>query len=197
MAVGQTSFKTSRQGLFAFFLYIAAVVSLSSGDVGVCPNFGSNLTIAFLHDPPYAKANSTKRHGLLYDFVQAGLGRCFRHYSCNMKTIHWREVFSEETLSTLTLDENTDIAIPITSSLYSSLTDKLTNSRNTNVTLVTVVKSPGLALVIDYYACKMRIEKMTTDTILSAWPVCAVILLLAGISGISIWALVSHYMGLI
>lgn len=196
MAVGQT-FKP-RLGLFAFFLYIASVVSLSSGDVGVCPNFGSNFTVAFLHDPPYAKANSTKRHGLLYDFVQAGLGRCFRHYSCNMKTIHWREVFSEETLSTLTLDENTDIAIPITSSLYSSLTEELAaNSRNTRVTLVTVVKSPGLALVIDYYACKMRIEKMTTDTILSAWPVCAVILLLAGISGISIWALVSHYMGLI
>lgn len=192
MAVGQTSFKP-QLGLFAFVLYIAAVVSLSSGAVGVCPNFGSNFVVAFLHDPPYAKANSTKRHGLLYDFVQAGLGHCFHHYRCDMKTIHWREVFSEETLSTLTLDENTDIAIPITSSLYSSLTDELTNSRNTNVTLVTVVKSPGLALVIDYYACKMKIEKMTTDTILSAWPVCAVILLLAGISGISIWALVSHY----
>jgi len=81
--------------------------------------------------------------------------------------------------------------MPITPSLSSSLTEELRNSRFTGVTLVTVVKSPGLALVIDYHACKMKTEKLTTSTILSAWPVGAVILLLAGISGISIWALES------
>ena len=60
------------------------------------------------------------------------------------------------------------------------------------MTLVGVLKSPGLAMVIDYSACKDQIASKTTATILSAWPICAAMLLLAGISGISIWALVSE-----
>ena len=105
--------------------------------------------------------------------------------------IQWREIFSEDRLSSDILHETADIAMSITPSFSSSLTEELRDSKSNCVTLVTVVKSPGLALVIDYHACKMKTEKLTTSTILSAWPVGAVILLLAGISGISIWALVS------
>ncbi|KAL9981362.1 hypothetical protein ACROYT_G010055, partial [Oculina patagonica] len=172
-----------------FFLCTAANVTATRSTLDVCPKLSANFTVAFLHDPPYVKANSTKRHGLLYDFVEAGLGHCFRQYHCNTKAIHWREVFSEDHLSSVILDKQADIAVPITPSLSSSLTEELTDLKNNSVTLVTVVKSPGLALVIDYHACKMKIEELTTSTILSAWPVVAVILLLAGISGISIWAL--------
>lgn len=188
-----TSFHTSQLAFLTFFLYAAADVISTKSTLDDCPKLSSNFTVAFLHDPPYVKANSTKRHGLLYDFVVARLGHCFRQYYCNTKVIHWREVFSEDRLSSVILDKQADIAVPITPSLSSSLTEELTESKNNSVRLVTVVKSPGLALVIDYHACKMKIEKLTTNTILSAWPVVAVILLLAGISGISIWALVSVY----
>lgn len=188
MAFEQTSFQPSQLAFFVFFLY-TVVTSATE----ICPK--SNFTVAFLHDPPYVKSsspiNSTKKNGLLYDFVQSGLNHCFHQYNCDTKAIDWRAVFSEDRLSSVILDAKADVAIPITPSLSSSLTEELTNSRNHDVTLVTVVKSPGLAMVIDYHACKMKIEKLTTSTILSAWPVCAVMLLLAGISGISIWALVS------
>ena len=189
MAFHKTSFQTPLFVLSAFFL--SAGVTSTGRIIDFCPKSSSNFTVAFRHDPPYVKVNGTKWKGLLYDFVQWGLIRCFHQYSCNTKAIHWKEIFSEDRLSAVVLDETTDIAIPITPSLSSSLTEELRNSRFTGVTLVTAVKSPGLALVIDYHACKMKTEKLTTSTILSAWPVGAVILLLAGISGISIWALVS------
>lgn len=193
MTVGQTLVKASKLCFFSLFLYNTAVFALKSGSIGNCPISSTNFSAAFLHNPPYVKADRTKWHGLIYDFVQAGLIRCFRRYSCNMTKMHWREVFSEEKLSSLTLEEETDIAIPITPSLFSSLTEELSTSRDWRVTLVTIVESPGFALVIDYDACKTKIEKIITYTILSAWPVCAVILLLAGISGISIWALVRNW----
>ena len=188
MAFYKTSSQTPLFVFFAFFL--SAGVTSTKGIIDVCPKSSSNFTVAFRQDPPYVKVIGTKRRGLLYDFIQWGLIRCFHQYSCNTKAIHWKEIFSEDRLSSVVLDKTADIAMPITPSL-SSLTEELRNSRFTDVTLVAVVKSPGLALVIDYQACKMKIEKLTTSTILSAWPVGAVILLLAGISGISIWALVS------
>ncbi|KAJ7386993.1 hypothetical protein OS493_003955 [Desmophyllum pertusum] len=197
MIQGQNGFRTDlistiTTGFFVFFL-CTSVTSATE----ICPK--SNFTVAFLHDPPYVKSsspiNSTKKNGLLYDFVQSGLNHCFHQYNCDTKAIEWRAVFSEDRLSSVILDAKADVAIPITPSLSSSLTEELTNSRNHDVTLVTVVKSPGLAMVIDYHACKMKIEKLTTSTILSAWPVCAVMLLLAGISGISIWALLAAING--
>lgn len=196
MAFCKTSFQTPLFVFIAFFL--SAGVTSTGAIIDVCPKSSSNFTVAFRHDPPYVKVIGTKWKGLLYDFIQWGLIRCFHQYSCNTKAIHWKEISSEDDLSSGVLDKKTDIAMPITPSL-SSLTEELKNSRFTGVTLVTVVKSPGLALVIDYHACKMKIEKLTTRTILSAWPVGAVILLLAGISGISIWALVSasHSFGFI
>ena len=188
MAFHKASFQARLFVFLAFFL--SAGVTSTWGIIEVCPKSSSNFTVAFRHDPPYVNVNGTKWKGLLYDFVQWGLIRCFHQYSCNTKAIHWKEIFSEDRLSSVVLDKTTDIAMPITPSL-SSLTEELRNSRFTGVRLVTVVKSPGLALVIDYNACKMKTERLTTSTILSAWPVGAVILLLAGISGISMWALVS------
>jgi len=157
----------------------------------------SNFKVVFQNKPPYAIANSpgnsTKDNdGLLYDFVKAGLARCFRQYNCNTKKVVWKEVSSEDGLSSSILNETADSAFPISPSLSSSLTEELEDSNSDHVTLVGVVKSPGLAMVIDYNACKKRVEKLTITTILSAWPVCAVMLLLAGISGISIWALEMH-----
>ena len=187
MAFYKTSFQTPLFVFFAFFL--SAGVTNTGEMIDVCPKSSSNFTVAFRNDPPYVKVVGTKWKGLLYDFIEWGLNRCFHQYSCNAKAIHWKEIFSEDRLSSVILDKTTDIAMPITPSL-SSLTEELRKSRFTDVTLITVVKSPGLALVIDYHACKMKIEKLTTSAILSAWPVGAVILLLAGISGISIWALV-------
>lgn len=191
MAFKKTSFNiTSRLALLAFFLYTTADVTATRSTLEACQKSRSNFTVVFLHDPPYVKANSTKWHGMLYDFVQAGVSHCFRQYHCNTKMVHWREVFSEDRLSSVIKDENADVAVPITPSLSSSLTEELTNSKN-GVMLLPVVASPGLAMVIDYHACKMKIEELTTRTILSTWPVVAVIFLLSGISGISVWALVS------
>lgn len=184
---------------FVIFLSTFADCRSSKLTSEVCSNF----KVVFQNKPPYAIANSpgnsTKDNdGLLYDFVKAGLARCFRQYNCNTKKIVWKEVSSEDGLSSSILNETADSAFPISPSLSSSLTEALEDSNSDHVTLVGVVKSPGLAMVIDYNACKKRVEKLTITTILSAWPVCAVMLLLAGISGISIWALVSglcHYPG--
>lgn len=194
MAFKKTTFYTSKQlASLSFFLCTATVLAATRDRFDNCAKLSSNFTVAFLPDPPYVlKTDSKNRHGLLYDFVQAGIGHCLRQHGCNSKaTTHWREINSEDSLSSVILEEKADIAVSIAPCLGSSLNEELTTSNNNKVTLVNVVKSPGPALVIDYDACKKKIMQVTTDTILSAWPVVAIVLLLAGISGIAIWALVS------
>ena len=186
---------------FAFFviflsIYIGSRSSAMNWAIGLKAN--SNFKVVFQKEPPYVIAkrsrNGTKdRNGLLYDLVETGLVHCFRQYDCNTKNIRWKEVSTEDNLSSSILNETADIAFPIAPSLSSSLTQELEESHDYNVTLVGAFNSPGLAMVIDYNSCKKKIQKLTTDTILSAWPICAVMLLLAAISGISVWALVSGF----
>ena len=184
---------------FVIFLSISEGGSRSGAiNSAICSKANSSFKVVFQKDPPYVVANRSRnrtkdRNGLIYEFVETGLGHCFRQYDCNTKTIRWKEVSSEDNLISSILNETADIAFPIAPSLSSSLTQELEESHNDDVTLVGAFNSPGFAMVIDYNACKEKIEKLTTDTILSAWPICAVMLLLAAISGISIWALVSGF----
>lgn len=158
-----------------------------------CTISDRDFTVVFLSEPPYVLDNSLKiGNGFIYDYVKAALDRCFTQYRCNTKNIIWKKVATQYDSSAYVLNGTADIAIPIAPSLSASLDEEWEKSGNDRVTLVGVLKSPGLAMVIDYSACKDQIASKTTATILSAWPICAAMLLLAGISGISIWALVSE-----
>ncbi|XP_068750231.1 uncharacterized protein [Montipora capricornis] len=162
-----------------------------SSNTPVCPKANSDLKVFFRDEPPFQNKNNniTGRCGLLCDLVRDGLSHCFKRYNCNATNTVWRGVSSQDDLWWSIVNETADIALPVNPSLSSSLTDKMADSHNENITLITVLKSPGLAVLIDYNVCKNRIQKLTTNTILSAWPICVVMLLLAGISGITIWAL--------
>ena len=164
-----------------------------SSNTPVCPKANSDLKVFFRDEPPFQNKNNNIRGrcGLLCDLVKDGLSHCFKRYNCNATNTVWRGVSSQDDLWWSIVNETADIALPVNPSLSSSLTDKMADSHNENITLITVLKSPGLAVLIDYNVCKNRIQKLTTNTILSAWPICVVMLLLAGISGITIWALVS------
>ena len=158
-----------------------------------CTISDREFTVVFLSEPPYVLDNSLKTdNGFIYDYVKAALGHCFEQYGCKTKDVIWKNVATQYDLSAYVLNGTADIAIPIAPSLSASLAEEWEKSGNDRVTLVGVLKSPGLAMVIDYSACKDQIASKTTATILSAWPICAVMLLLAGISGISIWSLVSE-----
>ena len=158
-----------------------------------CTISDTDFTVVFLSEPPYVLDNSLRfGNGFVYDYVKAALAHCFAQYRCNTKNIAWKKVSTQYDLSAYVLNGTVDIAIPIAPSLSASLAEEWEKSGNDRVTLVEVLKSPGLAMIIDYSACKDRIGSKTTAIILSAWPICAAMLLLAGISGISIWALVSE-----
>ena len=199
MHFDKSSFQRQILAFFGVFLSTSTESRSSASASAVCPVSiaNANLIAVFQNLPPYVIDNdrgnsqSKYRNGLIYDFVKGGLGHCFKQYNCNTKEVVWKGVFSEDDLSGAIVSETAVVAIPIAPSLSSSVTDKLEDSQKQHVTLMGVLISPGLAMVIDYNACKKRIEKLTTSTILSAWPICAVMLLLAGISGISVWVLVS------
>ena len=147
------------------------------------------MKVFYQNEPPFQKESYRDRCGLLCDLVKAGLNHCFGRHNCNTSAV-WTEVSSLDEFWTFIANETVDIALPIDPYISSSLAEKLMESRGDNVTLIPVLKSPGLAMVIDYNVCKNKVQQLTTNTILSTWPICAVMLLLAGISGISIWALV-------
>lgn len=175
-------------------LYTWASCEARAFSYTTCSKANSNFRVVLQNLPPYVIPESWRknRSGLLHDFVHGSLIYCFRQHNCNKTKITQNKVLKQDDLISSIHNETADIAFPIEPSLPSLPTEGMEASFIDSVTLVGVIKSPGFAMVIDYNACKEKVEKLTTDTILSAWPICAAMLLLAGISGISIWALVSN-----
>ncbi|XP_067032765.1 uncharacterized protein [Acropora muricata] len=149
------------------------------------------MKVLYRKEPPFQKDSFRDRCGLLCDLVKAGLTHCFGRHNCITSTV-WTEVSSQDEFWTYIANETVDLALPIDPYISSSLAEKLLDSHGDNITLIPVLKSPGFAMVIDYSVCKNRVQQVTINTILSTWPICAVMLLLAGISGIFIWALESR-----
>ena len=191
MVFAKNSFQLVILALLVIFLFNSADSRSKAFTSAFCSVSDPDLTVVFLNEPPYVIAKSTKYgNGLIYDFVRAGLARCFHQYNCNAKNVFWKGVSSQDELSSHILNGTAEIGIAIATSVLSTLTEEL-EGLDDRVTLIKVLTSPGLAMVIDYNVCKKKIESNTTKTIMSAWPIGAVMLLLAGISGIFIWALVS------
>lgn len=170
--------------------YLCNYSASSTLGTSVCLTAKSDMKVLYRKEPPFQKDSFRDRCGLLCDLVKAGLNHCFEHRNCITSTV-WTEVSSKDEFWTYIANETVDIALPIDPYISSPLAEKLLDSNgDNNITLIPVLKSPGLAMVIDYSVCKNRVQQLTTNTILSTWPICAAMLLLAGISGIFIWALV-------
>ena len=180
-----------RKEIWAWMIlsYLCNYSASSTLGTSVCLTAKSDMKVLYRKEPPFRKDSFRDRCGLLCDLVKAGLTHCFGRRNCITSTV-WTEVSSQDEFWTYIANETVDLALPIDPYISSSLAEKLLDSYGDNITLIPVLKSPGFAMVIDYSVCKNRVQHVTINTILSTWPICAVMLLLAGISGIFIWALV-------
>lgn len=177
------------------FLTISAIVRAESAKNSrnpvSCPlSNKTTFTVNFVVDPPYVTKiarvrNGKTKQGIMYDFARMGITECFHSFKCSMKQVNWVAVNSTF-LNTSIVDGQTDVAFAI----HPSATPSFPSSPL--VTFLTPLHSPGLAFIVDYDACTKDTERLTVNTLLSAvWPNFSFTLLLAGISGIFIWALVN------
>lgn len=147
----------------------------------------NNVTVSVFADPPYARINRTD--GVISDFLRLGIKLCFKSKSCTKaEDMQWKWVQSLDELENLIKKEKTNIAFPVPPSLSSRRTRFSSKAR---VEYFSVLHSPGPALIVNNQACKRISNLLLIKTILSVWPVLLLTLLLAGISGVCIWALVS------
>jgi hypothetical protein len=148
----------------------------------------NNITVSVFADPPYTTINGTG--GVISDFIRLVLKLCFKSKSCSTREIEelqWKSLQSVDDLETLIKNEQTNIAFPVPPSLS---TQRSRLSAKAKVEYFSVIHSPGPALIVDYQVCQRISNLLLTKTILSVWPIFLLTLLLAGISGVCIWALV-------
>lgn len=170
--------------LLLLLLTIISQIQCITAEKDDCPF--SNMSISVLIDPPYVDNNIAT--GIISDFILYGLTVCFKTKTCEnkIKTLHWRKLQSEEEMVTAIKAKQAKLVFPVPPSL-------ITNRKRLAKTVdyYPVVTSPGLALIVNYHSCKKIANSALSQTVSSVWPILAFSLLMAGISGVFIWAIVS------
>lgn len=178
--------------LFVLLLYVSSSFVSSS-----CPSNG--ITVSVLIIPPYVQQSTASNgSGIAYDFVEQSLLKCFR--SCNLPPVKWNFVNSSKVLRDVVLAKKTDLAFPIVPSLEQDIEQgelELMLQSNYgfsgNVTFVfdSLIGSPGLSFIVHTESFNSKARQHIVDGLLQIWPIVVLCLLLAGMSGIFVWALVS------
>lgn len=146
----------------------------------------NNISISVLEDPPYVDDTNIS-NGIISEFIMYALTACFDAKSCE-KNLQWRSLHSEEEIVTAIKKKQAQLVFPIPSRLITS-SKRLAKT----VEYYPVVTSPGFALIVNYHACKKIANKALSQSVSSVWPILAFGILLAGISGVFVWGLVSIY----
>lgn len=147
----------------------------------ICPF--ENVSISALIDPPYVvDSNVTK--GIISEFIIEALRTCFDTKICRGKIRHlqWRSLYTQDELSQAVKKKQSDLVFPVPPSLRSR--------RRQTVNYYPVITTPGLALIVNYHACKKIAGTLLSTTVSSVWPILVFSLLMAGIMGVLIWAMV-------
>ncbi|XP_031558239.1 uncharacterized protein LOC116294731 [Actinia tenebrosa] len=179
---------------YLLYLLIATLIGLGCTSIRYkksnysvnCPL--NDVIVSVFADPPYSRNNSTD--GVMSDFIRLGIKLCFKSKSCTKtKDIQWKWVQSVDELESLIKNEQTNIAFPVPPSLSSRRTRFSVKAR---VEYFPILLSPGPALIVNNQACQRISKLLLVKSILSVWPILLLTLLLAGISGVLIWALEYH-----
>ena len=148
----------------------------------------SDLTVSLLYDPPYViNVQNNSPEGALSDFVKVILQKCFRQWKCDryFTDVTWQILDSSEDLYEIVEKEKTDIAFAFPPS------QELPKSNN-RVAFMEILKSPGLALVVDKENCQNAARQSMWKNIISSWPIFLFTIILSWIFGVLIWMIVSN-----
>ena len=175
-------------------------VLMSPGSPPPCPipENGLELRISILEDPPFTEFESGKVKGILGEIFAEIQKKCFleppgcKSESRNV-TIRMRQFNSTTSFLSAIERNTTDIAFPITSSLKMDLSgDKYFGP---GLKFDVFIESSGYSLIMDVENFNRRSNKIVFDALLvNTWPIFVFTLLIAGISGIFVWMLVSTYL---
>lgn len=178
-------------------LQVAALNFVCMAELRTGDNFcvGINTTVTCLLLPPFVmKSKNTSelngKQGILWEFMYNNLQYCFP--KCDVASMNILFVNNTEDFTNIIEQGKTDLAFPISASLEKDLQhyDHFLDTSN-QIMFYKVVESPGQAFVICREVFQERARKKVVNALLSSWPIFVFTFLLAGISGVCIWVLVS------
>lgn len=155
-----------------------------------CPTEQIKVTTLLL--PPYViHVNSTTHQGIAYDFIKKGLEKCFSH--CQVGPVIWTFVNNTKDLIEIVTNKSTDIAFPIASCVEYELeeSEDWSSENYSNFVFEDMIESPGLSHIVHTENFNYKARKQIISQLVEIWPIVGFCLLLAGMSGIFVWALVS------
>jgi len=162
----------------------------------ICPIPQTGLRISILNYPPFTEFKSDQE-------VKGVLGEFFREIEkkCFSNTRECQSVYGNDSIKIIPFNSTanfssaikrnrTDIAFPITAPLKMVLSGDRYSGPPLKFELF--IKSPGYSLIMDVDNFNQKSNEIVFDTLLvNTWPIFVFTLLIAGISGICVWMLVS------
>ena len=195
MAAGQSIIELRLLVLQIAIVFVVCNCSRANRPLGPC--LGKNVTITSLFLPPFVmESKNTSRFGglkgIVLDFVYDNIHYCFQH--CDMSDINFVSVNSTDEFIDIIEHNRTDLAFPIPGSLEKELAhyDHFQDTSNP-VLFYRVVESPGQAYIICLEVFQEKATKKVAKSLLASSPIFLFTFLLAGISGVCIWVLVSRF----
>ena len=153
------------------------------------------LSMSVLHDPPFTTvSDSGEVEGLLGEFFSLIVRRCFSRNSCS--NVISTTIFNstEDFISTIR-GNKTDIAFPISTPMKMLLSAHDPDSGTEQLPLMfeLFITSPGYLLIMDVNHVNHKVIQLELRSLFeNSWPIVVFTLLIAGISGMVVWILVSR-----
>lgn len=159
-----------------------------------CPQNGLNVSV--LRAPPYTMlSNSGEVIGILGDFFSRITRRCFIRGCGLPKSAIQIMLFNSTEDFVSSLQENeTNIAFPVSWPVMMRVRDSSHEHSKTGTALQFEVflESPGYYLIMDVQHVNSKVIAIELINLLqNSWPIVVFTLLIAGISGMVVWILVS------
>lgn len=160
-----------------------------------CPKNG--LKASVLRVPPYTMlSHSGKLEGILGDFFSRIAQRCFIQ-GCKLprSTIQITLFNSTDDFISALQKNKTDVAFPISGPMMNHIRDASIGPKQTGPVYAFEVflQSPGYYLIMDVHRVNGEVIALELmNLIQNSWPIVVFTLLIAGISGMVVWILVSQ-----
>ena len=156
------------------------------------------LSVSVLRSPPFTTvSDSGEVEGLLGEFFSQLVQRCLNRNPCEhpSNVINTTIVNSTEDFISTIRGNKTDIAFPISKPIKMLLSadDPDSDKETPPLMFELFITSPGYLLIMDVGHINHRIIKLELKSLFeNCWPMVAFTLLIAGISGMVVWILVSR-----
>lgn len=158
-----------------------------------CPKNG--LTVSVLSVPPFTiSSNSGEVEGILGEFFSRITRRCLiKDCRLSQSAIQITLFNSTDDFISAIQRNTTDIAFPISRTIMMHLRDSTHTQTGPLLTFELFLQSPGYFLIMDVKNVNHKVIKLELmNLIQNSWPIVVFTLLIAGISGMVVWILVSQ-----